>query len=144
MTNWIKAVMLPVAAQSDRKALRQFAWQMAVAVPFLFAGLLPWLFDNPIHQWPFIVSLALLLSAYVLPITLYPIYLMWMVFASILGWTNTQIILGLAYVLLIVPLGLGLRLFGKLGYVTRLDPTVQTYWIDRTTPPRRDNLKEPF
>ena len=144
MTNWIKTVMLPVAAQSDRKALRQFAWQMAVAVPFLFAGLLPWLFDEPIHQWPFIVSLALLLSAYVLPITLYPIYLMWMVFASILGWANTQIILGLAYFLLIVPLGLGLRLFGKLGYVTRLDPTVQTYWINRATPPRRDNLKEPF
>lgn len=144
MIMWFKSIMLPLAAKSDYKALRQFAWQMAVAVPLFFAGLLPWLFDRPVHEWPFIVSAVLLASAYILPITLYPIYVVWMIFASILGWTNTQIILGLAFFLLIVPLGIVLRMLGKLGYVRLIEPKANTYWINRSTPPRRDNLKEPF
>ena len=144
MIAWVKSIMLPLADKSDRKALRQFAWQMAVAVPLLFAGLLPWLFDKPIHEWPFIVSVVLLASAYILPMTLYPIYFIWIIFASILGWTNTQIILGIAYFLLILPLGLVLRILGKLGYTAKQDPKAKSYWITRTTPPRRENLKEPF
>lgn len=144
MIDWVKSIMLPLADKSDRKALRQFAWQMAIAVPLLFAGLLPWLFDRPIHEWPFIASAVLLASAYIVPITLYPIYFVWIIFASILGWMNTQIILGIAYFLLIMPLGIVLRLLGKLGYVSRLNLNADSYWITRTTPPRRDNLKEPF
>ena len=144
MIAWVKSIMLPLAGKSDHKALRQFAWQMAIAVPLFFAGLLPWLFERPVHEWPFVISAVLLVSAYILPITLYPIYVVWIIFASILGWTNTQIILGLAYFLLILPLGMVLRMLGKLGYVTRLEPNLKSYWIDRTTPPRPENLKEPF
>lgn len=144
MLTWFKSIMLPLADKSDRKALRHFAWQMAIAVPLIFAGLLPWLFDRPIQEWPFVVSGILLVSAYILPITLYPIYFVWIIFASILGWINTQIILGLAFFVLILPLGILLRLLGKLGYNPKLEPDAESYWITRDTPPRRDNLKEPF
>jgi hypothetical protein len=68
----------------------------------------------------------------------------WIVFASVLGWTNTQIILAVAFFALILPLGLVLRLFGKLGYSTRWTESADSYWIDRENPPTADNLKEPF
>lgn len=144
MLNAIKSIMLPMADRDDRRALRQFAWQMSIAFPLVFALLLPWIFDDPMPVWPFVVSASLLLSAFVFPPLLYPLYCIWMVIASILGWMNTQLILALAFFVLILPLGLVLRLFGKLGYKTALDQSATSYWITRDNPPGKDNLKEPF
>ena len=144
MITWFKSIMLPMADKNDKAALKQFAWQMGVAFPLIFSGLLPWIFSDPMPTWPFVLSVVLLCSAYLVPILLYPLYIVWIVFASVLGWTNTQIILAVAFFALILPLGLVLRLFGKLGYSTRWLETSQSYWIDRENPPTADNLKEPF
>ena len=144
MLNGFKSIMLPMADKHDNKALRHFAWQMSVAFPLIFAGLLPWIFDDPMPIWPFILSGTLVVSALILPILLFPLYTVWIVFASVLGWTNTQIILALAYFALILPIGLLLRLLGKLGYTKKIDKSSSSYWIDRETPPNPENLKEPF
>jgi hypothetical protein len=77
-------------------------------------------------------------------VLLFPLYVVWTVFASILGWLNTFVILALAFYLLIFPIGLVLRLLGKLGYQTKLKPDAKSHWIQRVSPPQKDNLKEPF
>ncbi|MBT0586458.1 SxtJ family membrane protein [Alteromonas oceanisediminis] len=140
----LNTIMLPMAEKHDSAALRQFAWQMAIAFPLFFALLLPWLFDQAYPLWPWYVSVTLLLSAFVVPIALYPLYVVWMIIASLLGWTNTVIILGIAFFLLIMPIGLILRGLNKLGYHRKLDPSAESYWIDRTQSPTAENLKEPF
>lgn len=144
LPKWITDHMLPMAAADDKPALRKFAWQMSIAFPLFFALLLPWIFSHPMPMWPFYVAAILLVSAYLVPVLLFPLYVVWTVFASLLGWLNTFVILALAFYLLIFPIGLVLRLLGKLGYQTKLKPDAKSYWIQRESPPQKDNLKEPF
>ena len=144
LPKWITDHMLPMAAADDKPALRKFAWQMSIAFPLFFALLLPWIFSHPMPMWPFYVAAILLVSAYLVPVLLFPLYVVWTVFASLLGWLNTFVILALAFYLLIFPIGLVLRLLGKLGYQTKLKLGAKSYWIQRVSPPQKDNLKEPF
>jgi len=49
----------------------------------------------------------------ILPIILKPFYMLWMIFAVILGWFMTKVILSLLFYLIITPIGLFLRIIGK-------------------------------
>ena len=49
----------------------------------------------------------------IVPIILKPLYLIWMIFAVLLGWVMTRVILSLLFYLIITPIGLIGRLFGK-------------------------------
>lgn len=64
-----------------------------------------------------------------------PVYIGWMMFAFVLGWINTRIILGVFYYLILTPIGLILRLTGKDLLDKRLDRTAKTYWIKRERVP---------
>ncbi|WP_240612764.1 SxtJ family membrane protein [Alteromonas flava] len=144
MKNWFMSIRLPMAAADDRKALRQFAWQMAIAFPLFFCLIIPWLLGHVMPLWPLVVSGILLSSALLVPVLLYPCYVVWIVIASILGWMNTQLILALIFFVLIMPLGLVLRLFGKLTYQTKPVEQAESYWLKRDKPPKAANLEEPF
>ncbi|WP_100641068.1 SxtJ family membrane protein [Alteromonas facilis] len=143
MKTWFLSIRLPMAKPDDKKALRQFALQMGIAFPVIFAVVLPWLFDDPIPLWPFAITFVLFAAATILPVLLYPAYVMWIFVASILGWMNTQLILALVFFLLILPLGLVLRVTGKLSYRDKQSNN-DSYWIARERPPKAENLKEPF
>jgi hypothetical protein len=52
----------------------------------------------------------LLLSAMIYPKAIYPLYVLWMVIASILGLINTQILLAMVFYLVFAPIGCILRL----------------------------------
>ena len=64
-----------------------------------------------------------------------PVYIGWMMFAFVLGWINTRIILGVFFYLILTPIGLFLRLTGKDLLDKRLDRTAKTYWIKRERVP---------
>lgn len=64
-----------------------------------------------------------------------PIQRTWMVFARALGWVNTGILLGLFFFLVLTPVGLILRLFGKDLLGERIDRTAKSYWIQREAIP---------
>lgn len=49
----------------------------------------------------------------VIPIILKPIYIVWMTFAVVLGWFMTRVILSLLFYVIITPIGLIMRAFGK-------------------------------
>lgn len=134
--------MLPIANRQDVDALQNFAITMAIAFPVIFMLLLPWFFNTVIPLWPAVVTLVLMLLYIVKPLWLYAPYWLWMVFASIMGWFNTKIILAIAYCLLIVPTGLIMRALKKLQY--RNVNTEHSAWVKRDTKPTKDNLKEPF
>ena len=70
------------------------------------------------YSYEYYNFIAILASAFIgigllLPILLKPIYLVWMVFAAILGWIMTRIILSLVFYLLITPIDLLTRLIGE-------------------------------
>jgi hypothetical protein len=59
------------------------------------------------------VAAAFALAALLVPKLLEPVEAAWMAFAHLLGAINTRIIMGLFYFLLIMPIGLFQRLFGR-------------------------------
>ncbi|WP_333607712.1 SxtJ family membrane protein [Arsukibacterium sp.] len=128
--------------KTDRHGLRTFGWQMAIAWPLLFSLLLPWLFGWAPPLWPLWLSAVFVLLAVGYPFGLYYPYRLWMAFASVMAWINTRLLLGLVFYLMILPLGLVLRLFGKLQYQHK--PTGDSYWRTPDKLPLAKDLEDPF
>jgi hypothetical protein len=64
-----------------------------------------------------------------------PIYTAWMAFARVLAWVNTRLLLGVFFYLVLTPLGLVMRLFGKDFLDERIDRSSKSYWIMRKPAP---------
>ncbi len=60
-----------------------------------------------------------------------PIYVVWMKFAFVLGWINTRVLLGVFFYLILTPIGLAMRIFGKDLLDVRLDREKTSYWSVR-------------
>ncbi|OGG92965.1 MAG: hypothetical protein A2527_04330 [Candidatus Lambdaproteobacteria bacterium RIFOXYD2_FULL_50_16] len=97
----------------DQKGLRNFGVKTGAIVAFLFGGLLPFLLSTSFPLWPWVIAGPLILFGLIWPTALGPVYKGWMTFGAIAGAINSKIILGIVYYLLIVPVGLGMRLFGR-------------------------------
>ncbi|HEU4520482.1 MAG TPA: SxtJ family membrane protein [Thermoanaerobaculia bacterium] len=96
----------PVHSSSiERKQLISFGLIMAIA--FL---VLAWWLDV---VWLYVVSGVFLLLAIVTPRALAPLYRPWMRLAEALGWFNTRVLLALIFYLVVTPIGLVMRLFGR-------------------------------
>lgn len=78
-----------------------------------------------------IVGGVFLAAGYLANPTLRPIYLGWMKFAFALGWINTRIILGLFFFLVLTPLGVGMRIFGKDLLDEKIEKSRESYWHRR-------------
>ena len=60
-------------------------------------------------------------------------------------WLTTRLILALTYYLVITPIGLLLRLFGKDALQRKIDPGADSYWIEREPEPLdRERYKKQF
>lgn len=66
------------------------------------------------------------------PMLLKPVYRVWMALAVVLGFIMTRVILTIVYYLIITPIGLLMRVFGKDPMQRRLDPDAPSYWIKKT------------
>ena len=82
----------------------------------------------PYFLWPGVV---LVLFGLVLPRALKWVYIAWMSVAFVLGFVMAHVILTLFFYLMITPMGLIARLFGKDFLRLRLDRNAVTYWIPR-------------
>jgi hypothetical protein len=68
---------------------------------------------------------------FLLPPVRRPLYLFWMSAIAPIGWLWSHVILGVVYYLIVTPIGLGLRLFGRDPLARRLDRGASSYWIER-------------
>ncbi|QTH63655.1 hypothetical protein J1N51_13170 [Psychrosphaera ytuae] len=103
--------------------LKRFALTMAWAFPLFFSLLLPWLFNYNYQVWPMVVTGGLLTLYLVWPKGLFYPYKVWMSLAGIIGWVNTRLVLGVCFYVMLLPLGLVLKLFGKLQYKNKVKGT---------------------
>jgi len=72
-------------------------------------------------------------SGIILPIVLKPAYMIWMIFAVILGWFMTRVILSLLFYLIITPIGLFLRILGKDLLGLKEAKNQKSYWSMRNS-----------
>lgn len=129
-------------ATLDRKGLRNFGLTTGGMVLVLFAGLIPWLLEQDLPIWPWVVAAALWTLAIMAPYTLGPIYNGWMKFGTVVGALNTRVLLGLIFYVIITPSGFVMRLLGRDPLHRKLDGS-STYRISsKANPPQ--NMERPF
>jgi carbamoyltransferase len=123
-------------------ALRRFAFTIA-AVLVSLGSLMLW--RHRIAGWPFL-SLAFLLLAtgIIAPAPLRFIYRPWMMLALSLGSIASRIILTLAFFLVVTPIGLLQRLFGKRALEFGFHPGQTSYWKTRAGGPVSEEYERQF
>jgi len=101
----------------------------------VLAGLAYWR-NHPLASEVTVVLGALLLAGgFLLPTALRYPYRGWMKFARATGWFNTRLLLILVFYLVITPIALLLRLFGKSTLKLRWEKEAASYWIRREKVP---------
>ena len=91
--------------EADCKTLKICLVTSTVVVG-LFGLLIPWLFNLGWAAWPWILAAILVALGLVAPMSLDPVYKIWMRFGLILSRITTPVIMGLVFFLVITPTGL--------------------------------------
>ncbi len=133
---------MTAGALSTQGELRRFGLVMATVVALLFGLALPMLFDRPHPLWPWILAALFLGAAVVWPRGLGPVYRTWMAFGGLMARVNGVFILGLAYVLLVIPIGLAMRLWRVDPLHLRPPPSGSL--LKKSTPRPPSHMERPF
>ncbi len=68
------------------------------------------------------------------PNVIRPLFVGWMVLAFPIGWAVSNVLLGLVYFGLFLPIALVFRLYGRDALLLLPRPDAETYWQTRTAP----------
>ena len=115
--------------KTDKKDLKSFGVTIGIIL-LLIAG---FLFYKEKESFQIFVYIAGTFIGFglIIPIILKPIYIVWMVFAVFLGWFMTRVILSLLFYVIITPIGLIMRTFGKDFLDVKKESVQGSYWNKR-------------
>ena len=69
-------------------------------------------------------------AGFITPILFWPFYMIWMIFATILGWFMTRVILSLLYYVLMTPIGMLSKFLGN-DFLELKNNDNESYWNKR-------------
>ena len=95
----------------SKKQLREFGLLIGFGFPLLIGWLIPILTGHGFRTWTLWVGFLGLLIGLSSPRLLYYPYKFWMKLGLILGWINSKIILGLVFIIVLLPIALIMRIF---------------------------------
>ncbi len=72
----------------------------------------------------------LLVAALAAPIVVKPVFILFLYIAHVMGWVMTRLILGILFYLVITPIGLLGKLFGKRFLDLKFPGKHESYWIE--------------
>ena len=108
---WVEETTMTRLPRKTAAELRRFG--VVIAIPFaLLGGVMMWK-GNAAGPYLCLVAVLFLLSAILFPVRLSLVERTWMQLARILSTATTWILLTVVYYLVITPVGVLLRLFGK-------------------------------
>jgi len=114
----------------SKKQLREFGLLIGFGFPLLIGWLIPALTGHGFRAWSlWIGSLGLIIGLSSPRILYYP-YKFWMKLGVTLGWFNSRIILGLVFIIVLLPISVIMRLTGYDPLRTKLKE-VKTYRENR-------------
>ena len=99
-------------------------------IVFFLFGIWPALKGNDIRYWSISLSLIFLILGLLNSKLLTPINRLWFKFGIILGNFIAPIIMGLVFFLVVTPIGLTMKLFGK-DLINLKKNKDKTYWIEK-------------
>lgn len=94
------------------KQLKEFGYLIGLGFPILIGWLLPTLVGHGFRTWTLWVGIPGLILGLIAPHLLRKPYKAWMTVGHALGWINSQVILGLVYIIILQPIAFIVRLFG--------------------------------
>lgn len=110
---------------------------------FVVVALLPLFAERPARLWALIVAAAFGILAFVAPRLLAPLNRIWMAFGKLPHKIVSPVVLGLLFLVAVVPTGLILRIRGLDPLRLKRDPAAKTYWLPRA-PPAPNSFKNQF
>jgi len=128
-------------APSPRQ-LREFGLLIGSVFPVLLGWLLPALHGHPFREWTLWIGIPALALGIAWPRGLAWPYRGWMALGHGLGWINSHLILGAAYLLVLQPIALLMRILGHDPLRQRRDSATKSYREER--PVTAVNLKRIF
>ena len=132
----------PTQPVATLKEIRSFGFVLSLLVVLVFAGLMPWLFNQSIFLWPFVVSTVTALLALLAPSTLRPLHSLFIKLGTLLGFTNTRILLFIIFFGLFLPVSIIMWLVRR-DILGRKPSTVDSY--RKPSQPRlRDHFERPY
>ena len=129
--------------KSEKIDLRNFGIIVGIIL-LVISGFLFWK-EKESFQIFLAIGITLFLTAIAIPAVLKPVYWMWMIFAIILGWFMTCLILSLLFYVVFTSIGLTLRFFGKQFLELRWFKSKDSYWNFRTEEHlKKENYEKQF
>ena len=116
--------------KSEKGDLRKFGITVGILL-IIITGFLLWK-EKESFQIFLTIGTILIVFGTIIPFTLKPIYWVWMIIATILGWVMTRVILSILFYIIITPIGLIGRLLGKQFIELQWNNESSTYWNCRS------------
>ncbi len=126
----------------EKSYLRKFGITLGMIL-IIISGFLFWK-EKESFQILLTIGVVLSVFGFAMPVALKPIYWIWMIFATILGWVMIRVILSLLFYTIITPIGLISRFFGKQFLELKWNRTNRTYWNYRSDKPEKGNYEKQF
>lgn len=121
---------LAKARRSEAEEAKRFGIILAILLA-AWGGWLLWRHRSTGAWVAFSVGTLALLISRVLPSAWLRFFRLWMKFAEVLSWVMTRVILSLCFYLVVTPIGLALRAFGKRPLDLRFKDDKPSYWVDK-------------
>ena len=110
-------------------------------IVFLLIALYPLIYSGEIRVWSAIISLILLALGVLNSKILTPINKLWFKFGIFLSKIISPLIMGIIFFLVVTPIGLIMRIFGKDVLNLKYNKN-QSYWIEKKGP--KSKMKNQF
>ena len=111
-------------------------------IVFLLIAIFPLLNQEEIRIWSLIISILFLILGLLNSKILTPLNKLWFRFGLFLGKIISPIIMGVIFFLVVTPIGLLMRLFGKDVLNIKLNKKKNSYWIEKVGP--KSKMKNQF
>ena len=111
-------------------------------IVFALIAIYPLINQGEVRIWSLIISFLFLFLGLLNSKILTPINKLWFKFGLFLGKIISPIIMGLIFFLVVTPIGLLMRLFGKDVLNLKLNKKKSSYWIEKTGP--KSKMKNQF
>ena len=111
-------------------------------IVFVLIATYPLLNQGEVRIWPLIISFVFLFLGLLNSKILTPLNKLWFRFGLFLGKIISPIIMGVIFFLVVTPIGLLMRFFGKDVLNLKLNKKKSSYWIEKVGP--KSKMKNQF
>jgi carbamoyltransferase len=110
----------------DRKEWRKFG--IGLSIILIMLGTIQWIMGKSLFPMVYLTAGIVLVSAFLFPVILKPLFILFSYIGLVLGWVMTRVILSAFFFLVLTPIGLLSRLVGKRYLQMGFGTAETTYW----------------